>query len=265
MKIFIYVLTEPDGVTIRYVGKSNEFRISKRISEHCRYSQLHLHTHKNNWIKSLLEKNQKPILKVIEECHEENYRIREKYWVQFYKMQGCTLTNGTEGGEGAVRIRNRIISDEQKKTISQTLKKRYQEHPEMFENCSRAGKLSKGIKRNFKFQQTSKFVGVSFSCKNRDGIAYKWRSYSWDNGKQISHGEFYTEREAIDARQKYIDSHEAPHKAGLHDDCLKVYAATGAASTGVTVGSVTGATGVMSTTGTVTAGDGASKAAFTSS
>lgn len=209
MKIFIYVLTEPDGTTIRYVGKSNEFRIAKRLMEHCRYSQLHLHTHKNNWIKSLLSQGQRPVLRIIEECQEETYRVREKHWVQYYKAQGCDLTNGTEGGEGAVRICNRVVSDAQKKTISRTLKQKFQENPEMYLQASKAGKKSRGVKRNFGFQQTSKEIGVSFiKSKNR------WRCYVWENGKQRHIGVFLTEQEAVAARSKYETENPAS-RAGL--------------------------------------------------
>lgn len=197
MKIFIYVLTEPNGKTIRYVGKSNEFRIGKRLHEHCRYSQLHLHTHKNNWIKSLLANNQRPVLNIIEECQENNFVEREKYWVSYYKKIGCNLTNSTIGGEGAIRIHNRVISEKQKKTISKTLKQRYKEHPEMYKNCSEAGKKSRGIKRNFKFKQSSDNIGISNSNGN-------WRAYTYKNNRQIHIGRFKTEIDAVNARAKYL-------------------------------------------------------------
>jgi hypothetical protein len=193
MKIFIYVLTEPDHQTIRYVGKSNEYRIDRRLIEHCRPSSLKSHTHKNCWIKSLLKKNQSPILKIIETCDETTFRIREKYWVSQYKQQGYSLTNGTEGGEGAIRIPNRIISEEQRRKISETWKK----HPRFLEICSNGGKASKGIKRKFQFQQTSKFVGINQIKKTGH-----WRCYLWKNKKPIHVGVYLTEHEAVEAREK---------------------------------------------------------------
>lgn len=204
MKVYIYILLEPDNITVRYVGKSNEYRIGKRLGEHCRYSQLKNHTHKNTWVKSLLSKGQHPILRIIEECQEDTYREREKYWVNFYKKSGVGLVNGTEGGEGACRIHNRVITDSQKKTISETLKKRHKEHPEMYENCSKAGKLTRGIKRSFSFTQTSSHVGIS-QFKTKKGLLWKWRAYVWENGKQNHLGLFPTEQEAIDYRQSYLN------------------------------------------------------------
>lgn len=206
MKVFIYVLTEPDGNTIRYVGKSNENRIGKRLIEHCRYSSLDLHTHKNMWIKSLLRQGLKPVLKIIEECQDNCYKEREKYWIKYYKSIGCDLTNSTEGGEGVLRIHDRTITEEQKETISNTLKRRYKEHPEMYKNCSDAGKKTRGIKRNFKFQQTSDSVGVSFSWRNRKGIICKWRAYATINKRHVHIGLYDTEEEAVNARNEFLKS-----------------------------------------------------------
>jgi hypothetical protein len=109
------------------------------------------------------------------------------------------LTNSTEGGEGACRIVNRTISNEQKQTISETLKRRYQEHPEMYINASKAGQASKGVKRHFGFQQSSEHIGISFmKSKNR------WRAYTWIDGKHKHIGLFTTEQQAIDARAHFL-------------------------------------------------------------
>lgn len=192
MKIYIYVLTELDGV-VRYVGKSNEYRIGRRIVEHCRPSSLKYHTHKNMWIKSLLKEDIKPILKIIEECDELNYREREKYWVDYYRKNSIKkLTNSTEGGEGAIRIPNRTISMEQRKKIGETWKK----HPKFFEICTRGGKNTRGIKRSFKFKQTSDHIGI-----NKIKKTGRWRCYIHHNGKPLHIGCYLTEIEAVDARK----------------------------------------------------------------
>jgi len=156
------------------------------------------------WIRSLLNKGQQPLLHIIEECQEENYRLREKYWIDFYKKQGYNLTNGTEGGEGACRIHNRIISEDQKQKISKTLKKGYKENPNRFISCSNAGKKSRGVERQFKFKQTSDNIGVSFSYKNRKGVLCKWRAYAHINGKHKHIGLYDTEQAAISAREKFL-------------------------------------------------------------
>ena len=193
MKIHIYVLIEPNTDIVRYVGKSNEFRIENRLIEHCRPSALKFHTHKNYWIKSLLKEGTRPLLKVIETCDESSYKEREKYWVQYYRQHSeKPLTNGTEGGEGAIRIPNRIITEEQKKKISETWKR----HPKFLEICSMGGKANRGIKRKFKFKQTSSYVGINRMTWG------SWRAYIQINGKPFHLGSFKTEQKAWEAREK---------------------------------------------------------------
>lgn len=200
MKVYIYVLTEPDGETVRYVGKSNEYRLKGRLKEHCRPSMRKFHTHKNMWIRSLLAKGQRPILKVIEECTEETYRDREHYWVDHYKNLGVDLTNGTKGGEGACRIHNRVITEEQKKRISETLKTNYKTDPKYKVLASEAGKKTRGIKRKFKFKQHSSHVGISLLSPGR------WRAYCHETGKHVHLGVFKTEQDAITAREQYLQN-----------------------------------------------------------
>ena len=53
MKTFIYGLCDPETNEIRYIGKSNQPK--KRLQDHI-YSCERTVTHKNNWIKSLLNK-----------------------------------------------------------------------------------------------------------------------------------------------------------------------------------------------------------------
>ena len=74
---FIYALADPDTDTIRYIGKTRNL-----------YDREHKHntelgrTRKDQWIKQLKSQGNKPILKVLEECNEENWHKREKYFIK---------------------------------------------------------------------------------------------------------------------------------------------------------------------------------------
>ena len=94
---YIYILKDPNTDEIRYVGKTNN--IKARLKDHIRKSKLSK-THKNNWIQSLLVKNQVPIIEIIEEITDNNWGIREQYWIDFYKRNGIRLTNIANGGIG---------------------------------------------------------------------------------------------------------------------------------------------------------------------
>ena len=92
MKGKIYILKCPISKEIRYVGLT-------RVSlEH----RLHLHlkenvkglTYKINWIKSLKERNLKPIIEEIDSSSNlEELCKKEIYWIQYYLQKGCKLTN----------------------------------------------------------------------------------------------------------------------------------------------------------------------------
>ncbi len=96
MKTYIYALIDPDTNKIRYIGKSNN--PTKRLYDHIHSCNL-TNTHKNNWIKSLLEEDKKPIVKVLEEVDMDDWQFYEKYWINKLKKNN-PLTNLDTGGMG---------------------------------------------------------------------------------------------------------------------------------------------------------------------
>lgn len=99
MKHLIYVLIDPNTNEIRYVGKTSN--LARRLTTHYSPSNLKPNTHKNNWLKKLLTNNQKAIVSIVQECEtKEELDQLEKMWIVNYKILGCNLVNGTDGGEG---------------------------------------------------------------------------------------------------------------------------------------------------------------------
>ncbi len=98
---FIYELIDPITNETRYIGKANNPLI--RLMGHLTPNSLVKKTKKNNWIKSLLKRNLKPILNIIDEV-PANTKIEwgfwERFYINLYKSWNCKLTNGTEGGDG---------------------------------------------------------------------------------------------------------------------------------------------------------------------
>lgn len=103
-KIYIYVLYDPDNSEhIRYVGKTTS--VKRRFNSHIKeaYSlEEKNYSHKQNWIRSLLDRNILPEMKIIETINDDNiiWQDREKYWIKYYKDLGHDLTNSTKGGDG---------------------------------------------------------------------------------------------------------------------------------------------------------------------
>lgn len=113
-KHYIYILKCPITNDIRYVGQSvnPKVRYRRHISESKRRND-----HKCNWVKSLLDKNKKPILEIVKECNSDEINYWEKYFIDEYNKT-YDLTNIREGGDYYQ------ISEETKEKIRKTLKGR---------------------------------------------------------------------------------------------------------------------------------------------
>lgn len=117
MEILIYKLIDPITNEIRYIGKTKN-NLQKRLYEHLTKRNLLSKTHKNNWIKSLLYKNIKPIIELVEIVDEINWKEKEIFYIKELKEKGVKLTNTTEGGDGALGTKRTKEANEKRiKTI----------------------------------------------------------------------------------------------------------------------------------------------------
>jgi hypothetical protein len=57
-------------------------------------------THKINWVQSLLKRNLKPALEIVEEVDLKKWKDRERYYIQYFKDKGHDIINHTIGGDG---------------------------------------------------------------------------------------------------------------------------------------------------------------------
>lgn len=109
----IYLLKDPDTNEIRYVGKTVK-SLNIRLSQHISRSKKVRTAYVNCWIYSLLKKNKRPIIELIEET--DDWENREKYWIQYFSKL-CNHQIG--GGHGNLGIK---LSDSHKENISKSLK-----------------------------------------------------------------------------------------------------------------------------------------------
>jgi group I intron endonuclease len=130
MKTYIYILIDPETNLVRYVGKTTN--IKRRYSQHI-YEAKRIKTHKNNWLKYLLDKKLKPEILVIDEIEENEWTQLEQWYIEYYRFLGYILTNGTLGGDGIIGHKHsdytkslmskihkdKVLSDETKQKISE--------------------------------------------------------------------------------------------------------------------------------------------------
>ena len=96
---FIYGLKDPRTDIIRYIGKTNN--IEKRLEHHIA-NREYLNSHKNSWIKGLINNGISPKLEIIDEVPVDNWQFWEKHYIKLFKSFGAKLVNGSEGGDGGV-------------------------------------------------------------------------------------------------------------------------------------------------------------------
>ena len=110
---YIYKISDENG-NVRYIGKSNNPR--RRLYQHTKDRH---NLHKFNWLKSIINRGQKPVLEIIEKVSVTLWKEREIYWIAKYREDGHKLLNMTIGGDGAEGMKH---SEESRKKMSQSKK-----------------------------------------------------------------------------------------------------------------------------------------------
>jgi len=129
-EIKIYTLSDETGV--KYVGKTSDTK--KRLYRHVYDAKTKKILNKRDaWIKSLLNKGEKPKLEIIDIVIEEDWVIMEQYWISQFKCWGFNLKNMTEGGDGIYGL---IHSDKTKKKMSETKKGKTPKNFDLFSKSS---------------------------------------------------------------------------------------------------------------------------------
>jgi len=153
-EVYIYTLSDSNG-NIRYVGKT--LYPKQRLYAHIKECKSNRKSHKISWIKSLLNNGEKPIIEIIDIVSENNWEFWEQFWIEQLKSWGYNLTNLTSGGMGGnnykhtdeskIKMRHAklggTLSEEHKKTISQSVKDKFKETPNYNKCCDKHILLSK--------------------------------------------------------------------------------------------------------------------------
>lgn len=111
---FVYQLCDPITSNPKYIGVSKN--LEARYRKHLNEKSITL---KNNWIKSLAKKNQKPLMVVIDSADtRDKVNKLERYWIKYHKNKGIELKNMTDGGDGGDTMSGRSLTEEQSRKIS---------------------------------------------------------------------------------------------------------------------------------------------------
>lgn len=109
-KVYIYALCEPDTSEIRYIGKTKNLqrRFRGHLSDSVRLKNYKLYS----WIAGLREHGKRPLMIVIEEVSEEDWRDRERFHIKESRDKfGDRILNVLDGGNCVAfteEIRNKM-------------------------------------------------------------------------------------------------------------------------------------------------------------
>ena len=76
--VYIYTLSDPSTNEIKYCGKTKN--INERYKSHLKINSNEGRK-KRYWVKSLIEKNLKPIIEIIDIVDAKRWGFWEKYWI----------------------------------------------------------------------------------------------------------------------------------------------------------------------------------------
>ena len=101
MPVTIYALIDPRTDKVRYIGKtqySPEFRLQQHI---VRASNSKFKTHKDNWLRQLLDLGLMPHVEVLDILDDSvDWESAEQWYIEEGHLQDWPLTNSTSGGAG---------------------------------------------------------------------------------------------------------------------------------------------------------------------
>jgi group I intron endonuclease len=147
--VFIYTLSDPITNEVRYVGKTND--IKSRIKDHIKRSKGKK-THKDRWINSLINKDMRPVILILDEVEICDWIFWEKFYISLLKVWGFNLVNHTDGGDGG-SFKQHSFETKQKMSETRKGKKRLPFTEEHKRNLSESAKkkiITKEHRENIK-------------------------------------------------------------------------------------------------------------------
>lgn len=169
--IKIYKLLDPTTNEIRYIGKTKNL-LSTRYNSHMHKARQGNGLHVYCWINELLKNNLKPIIELVEECFENNWEEREKYWISYCP----NLTNISKGGItyfGEYHKRPDFISAVIKKVI------KYDMNGDficVYDSITIASEGNKSLRKH---------ISNCCSDKRQSASGFQWRYYTEDYSLKI--------------------------------------------------------------------------------
>lgn len=169
--VYIYALTEPDGYTVRYIGKTINPKV--RFASHLR--DYNKDGHKSHWIKSLLDKHLQPKMFIVDKTSLKEWKEIETKWIAFYKNSGANLTNIAPGGEGMPKGGHHSLETRRKIGLANTGKKRTHAAKLHQSLLKKGRKQSPEIQKKINSALAEKRKDVNYLKRIGEGVKKAWQ------------------------------------------------------------------------------------------
>jgi hypothetical protein len=228
---YIYTLSDPSTMEIRYVGQTNEpkRRFNDHISSSINESSDSYDTYKARWIRKILNNNLLPIMTIIDSCRSfEQSNKLERIYVENLTKDGYRLTNShvTDVTEFSVETRKKISSAKKGKTLEEIvgleksleLKEYYSERMKL-NNPNRSNdtlvkeKISNTLKEHFSTPENH----WAYGKKMTDGHNEKLRQAKLNNPNNVGNRKPRTDEQKEKIRKSILGRKIERHKILQYD------------------------------------------------
>ena len=177
-RAYLYTLADPCKGEVRYVGWTSKTP-ERRLSEHLKDAMRERGTHKRHWLREVLSELQRPVIRTIAVLNSpEEAKRCEIAYIAALKARGVRLTNGTNGGDGALgpehsRLRGVKRSAEVCENISKAMRGKKRGH---LDAVRRAALIAANRRRTFSVEaRAAAATRMAGKSKTPEALA-KWRA-----------------------------------------------------------------------------------------
>lgn len=163
--VYIYALIDPVSNQIRYIGKTTDIR--RRLRRHINERFLH-DSYKDRWIRKLIDDGVYPELEIVDEVNKSDWSYWEKFYISYFKYIGCSLTNGTKGGDEPPSTKGRKHTIESRLKMSNT--KKGKPIPWLNDGNERTEKHRQNLSKSCKGRQSPN-KGNVYTKEHRDKLS----------------------------------------------------------------------------------------------
>ena len=164
----IYVLCDPrmsDPIQrIRYAGVTRR-KPEIRLQAHMGSARRGENTHKARWIRQLLANGMTPVMEIIDPASAgRGWEKNEQAWIRHFRAIGCSLTNLTDGGDGAP---GHAVSAETRAKLSAASRNRSPEQRERHAQSVRDPQTKAKVAEANRNRSAETRAKLAEACRNR--------------------------------------------------------------------------------------------------